>query len=159
MAKIAGVLNVVKNGAITVDRDKDNLGFGPFGLVSGSTDPASYSTGYNSATSFAFDGPGFYFVSGSTTCTGTVPNPAAFPGAQLHVSLLNAAAIQLSGSATAKTKVFSWSGMAATGSLSGSNPTQYGNTLTLATQGSVSLQSNGFYWQPFVSSGSLVMGL
>ena len=159
MSKIAGRLSVIKNGAISVDNDSDNIGFGPFGLVSGSTAPATYGLATNTSPTYALSGPGFYFISGSTQSTGTVPNPAMFPGAQLHVTMLNANGSMLSGSATAKTTVFSWSGMAHTGSVSGSNPTQFGNTLNVFPGGSVSLQSNGFYWQPYVSSGSLIMGL
>lgn len=153
MSIIYGVLTTAGGQGISLGADANTVGVSPYGLV------VTGSSAYNAAPAFVIPMPGFYFVSGSTTCTGTIPNAAAFPGGQVFVTMANPNACQLSGSAIVGGTAFAYSGMAATGSLSGSNPTQRGNLLTLDSAGSVALQSDGLRWIPFASSGSLRIGI
>lgn len=106
---------------------------------------------------FTLTGPGFYQVSGSTACTGTVPDPALFPGAMLFVAVVNPQPCQLSGSTSTSAKVFGFSGLAATGSLGAANVTQRGNIATLTSNGTVGFWSDGNLWLAFVSSGSIAL--
>ena len=138
----------------------NNTGFMPARLEnSGSTQNGS---------SFTVSQPGFYWVSGSTTTTGTLPAPGAFPGASVMLrEVNNAFSFMLTGSArTAAAAVFCRNGVGV-GSISGS--TQGGGTissgfgaslaagdkLTVPRGGSVHLWSDGALWVPQASSGSL----
>lgn len=146
MAVIYGVLTTTGGQGLVLGADINNVGMAPHALVASGTVP------HNAAPTFTIPMPGFYFVSGSTSCTGTMPSAAQFPGSQVFVTLANNNACQLSGSALGGSTVFTWSGAAATGSVVGA---QRGNLLTLDSAGSVGLQSDGMRWIPFVSSGSL----
>lgn len=139
---------------VEIGGDSANIGFHPFALRKGST---TAQTAENTTTSFSFDGVGLHYVSGSTQCTASVPDPGLYPGSFLMTILTNVQPAMLSGSATISTKVFCMSGLASTGSAGSAAVTQRGNTLTLTSGGGVTLFSDGYSWYPFVSSGSITL--
>lgn len=128
------------NGFDVADHD-ENVGFAPFKLKTTTTGSVYDATR-----------PGFYYVSGSTLCTGSVANPSDVPGAHLHICMTNANSTLLTGSARASgtTGVF----LSNTHDVSGSITVS--DKLTIPGFGSVSLVSSGRYWQPYCASGSLV---
>jgi hypothetical protein len=139
-----------------VDPHANHAGMAPFRL--GPT-----STSNPVGTAFTVSTPGFTWVSGSMQCTGTIPAPGSFPGAMLVFGSTNVAGAGffLTGSArTATDAVFIKNGIGI-GSVSGATVvgggTHSGDGLTVPGGGSVSLISDGFYWIPMTSSGSLVL--
>lgn len=159
MAKIYGALNTTGGPGISLDRDPSNVGISPYGLQVAAADPTA-PVAFNVTQSFSVAQPGFYYVSGSTQCTGTIPSAGAFPGGHLYFTLTNAQPMQLTGSAVLSTTVFAVNALAATGSAGQLVLlTQRGNKLTLDSNGSVALQSDGFRWIPYACSGSLSMSL
>lgn len=138
----------------------NDSGFSPSRLsTSGSTQNGS---------AFTVSQPGFYFVSGSTTTTGTLPAPGAFPGANVMFrEVNNGFSFMLTGSArTAAAALFCRNG-AGLGSVSGSTQgggaissgfgasLAAGDKLTVPRGGSVNLWSDGALWVIQASSGSL----
>jgi hypothetical protein len=136
-----------------ISAHSNNAGFGPYKLES------SGSTTVGGA--FTLDGPGFYWVSGSTTTTGTLPAPATHPGAFIMLREVSGSSFMLTGSArSAAAGVFCRNGTGI-GSVSGSVGTIAGGGLTVGDKltvpgvGSVCLWADGAFWVPQASSGSL----
>ncbi len=127
-----------------VESNSNNNGFSPFALpttVVGET--------------FAVSTPGYYQVSGSTLATGTIPAPDSMPGANMLFMITNGNTVLLTGSARSANNVagvFAASGLASS-SFSRSN----GDGLRVGASGSVLLCSDGRYWIPVISSGSLTL--
>lgn len=155
-----GLLQIDGASGCQISAHSNDSGFSPSRLsTSGSTQNGS---------AFTVSQPGFYFVSGSTTTTGTLPAPGTFPGANMMFrEVNNGFSFMLTGSArTAAAALFCRNG-AGLGSVSGS--TQGGGTissgfgaslaagdkLTVPRGGSVNLWSDGALWVVQASSGSL----
>jgi hypothetical protein len=136
-------------GGMTVARNSQNSGFSPYvppgGTVTGGTAP------YGLA--FTVDQPGFYLVSGSMQCTGTLPDAQTNPGTMVFVTTNNIQPIMLTGSARpGPGGAFSQSGLG-TANLNGG--TARGDKLDVDAGGSVALFSDGWYWIPLCASGTV----
>lgn len=105
--------------------------------------------------------PGFYFVSGSTFCTGTIPAASSQPGAVYMFMLTNAQPMRLTCSLRSPGSQANFAHNDAYGLLSssagGTTPTARDDGLNLVQSGSVSVQSNGQVWQPLLASGSITL--
>lgn len=121
----------------------------------GSSDNSSPLSG-----AFTITSPGHYWVSGSTTTTGTMPSPLEMPGAMvLLCNTVAGGAFMLTGSTPAGvTNPF-----VANGAGGGSVPTTVNGTvdagtkLTVPAGGSIGLQSSGLHWIPMIASGSFTL--
>lgn len=129
---------------IDVVADVSNVGISPFALKTTTV-----------GTAFTVTVPGFYYVSGSTQCTGTLPRAHTVPGAEIVLMLLNGEPMMLTGTVSANNApyVFSTTGMISA-SIVG---VECGNKLVVASSGSVGVRSDGRHWIPTMSSGTLTI--
>lgn len=103
--------------------------------------------------------PGFYFVSGSTQCTGTIPTAASLPGAMYQFTLTNSQPMRLTCSLRAGGAPANFAhndaGALVTASFGASAPSARDDGLGLIQSGSVCIQSNGILWVTVTASGTL----
>jgi len=138
----------------------NNSGFSPSRLeTSGSVSGGQSQSGGT----FTVSQPGFYWVSGSTTTTGTLPAPGSFPGGEfMFKECNNGFSFMITGSArTESAAIFTRNG-AGIGSVSGSVVSSgfgaslaRGDKVTVPRGGSVRLWSDGSIYVIQASSGSL----
>jgi hypothetical protein len=162
-----GVNQIDGSSGCQVASHSNNFGFAPFKMETSGT----VATGQSQVgTAFTLTSPGFYWVSGSTAATGTLPAPGSFPGAHFMLKECNNAfSFVLTGSArTESGAVFTRNG-AGLGSVSGSTVSggalivssgfgaslARGDKLTVPRGGSVCLWSDGGTYVVQASSGSL----
>lgn len=150
-----GVLSTNNTSGLQVDADSSNTGFTPY-RIDGAT-----STAAPLSAAFTVTSPGFYWVSGSLTCTGTIPTASDHPGALLSFGaqiLIGNAQFMLTGTARSSgtTAVFvkNGAGIGSVATVIGGGVAA-GDKLTVPNSGSVALLSDGRYWVPIASSGSL----
>lgn len=140
---------------LVVGNMSDNAGVLPFKCPV--NDTSSVLSG-----AFTLSQAGFYFVSGSNTCTGTLPTASQFPMAMIGFALVGTNTALLTGTRVPPaTAIFCKDGTGI-GSVSASvvgGGTAAGDTLTIPTSGSVTLISDGRFWIPMASSGSLTIAL
>lgn len=152
-----GLLESANDSGISLEPNASNHGFLPF-----STDEGQ-STAAPANGAFTVSSPGFYWVSGSTTTTGTLPSPSANAGSHfMFTNIVTGGGFRLTGSrASAGVPVFSANGIVSSSGQSGGNApalsTLANDALTVATSGSVCLYCDGLRYIPFASSGSLVI--
>lgn len=158
-----GVQEIDGASGCQVSAHSNNSGFAPYKVES--------SGSVVLGGSFTVSAPGFYWISGSATTTGTLPAPASHPGGMFMFREVSgstaAAAFLLTGSArSAAAGVFCANGAGA-GSVSGSTfggttiasgfgaSLRVGDKLTVPGIGSVCLWSDGAFYVPMAASGSL----
>lgn len=147
------------NNGVVVEQNSNNQGVSPYKIDKGAslTSPLT--------TAFSVTHPGFYWVSGTTTTTtGTLPVASDHPGATFAFNTVatGKANFTLTGSSrsTGASTVFCRNGAGA-GAVSGSvvgGGSASGDALTVPASGSVVLVSDGLYWIPTASSGTLNIG-
>ena len=113
----------------------------------------------NVGTAFTASTPGFYFVSGSTQCTGTLPSASSQPGSMFMFTLTNNMPMRLTCSVRSLSYVpnFARNDISASAGGPGQLVSDRNDGLALSASGSVMVQSNGFVWQPVVASGSVTL--
>src|SRR3990167_3210804 len=168
-----GLVQTDGQSGLDVGNNPSNVGFSPYALNTNNT------TGAPSAGAFDANTPGFYWVSGSFTTTGTLPNPAAHPGSfwtfsnSATGSNLTSEFLLTSSIGQGVTNVFVHNGVGVggvTGSTGGNvgGPAQQtvyfdtpgprvGTKLRVSRGGSVCLFSDGGKYITLASSGSLEM--
>lgn len=138
-------------GGTTIEGSNGNHGFSPFEMPGANLDPA---TATALGLTFTVASPGYYLVSGSTQCTGTLPGPSTMPSTMIGVTAQNLQPIMLTGSVrNGPGGVFTLNGIAS-GSLEAGGLVR-GDKMNIDAGGSVLLYSDGFYWVPMCSSGTL----
>lgn len=155
-----GVHQIDGAAGCQINGHSNNMGFLPARLESsGSADAGQIQNGG----AFTVTQPGFYWVSGSTASTGTLPAPGAFPGGHfMFKECNNVFSFMLTGSArTEAGAVFSQNG-AGIGSVTSSIVTSgfgvslaRGDKLTVPRGGSTLLWSDGGTYIVQACSGSL----
>ena len=153
-----GIEEIDGSTGLVVSAMSSNVGISPYRLDGGTNKSSP------AGTAFSVDLPGFYWVSGSTTCTGTIASAAAYPGGMLGFGASNVLySFMLTGSSprpTGSSGIFIKNGVGI-GSVTGSNVQGGGNCigdkLTVPPGGSVMLISDGLHWVPMASSGSLMI--
>lgn len=136
------------------------------GNMAGSTGVLPFKCPVNDTSSvlggaFTLSQAGFYFVSGSTTTTGTLPVASQYPMAMIGIALVGTNTCLLTGTSRVlpATAVFCKDGVGV-GSVSANvvgGGVAAGDSITIPASGSVSLISDGRFWIPFSSSGSLTI--
>ena len=139
-----GVEQVDGASGLDVESNSNNVGFSPFALPTTAV-----------GTAFTVTTPGYYQVSGSTFATGTIPAADSMPGANLLFLMTNGNTLFLTGSRRSANNVDGV--FVASGLTSSSFNRNSGDGLRVGASGSVMLCSDGRYWIPVVSSGSLTL--
>lgn len=141
-----GVNSINGTSGLQVDADANNAGFTPYRIDGAASTSAPLSA------AFTVVSPGFFWVSGSLTTTGTLPLASDHPGGLIVLNTVTTgrASFMLTGTAVPPAQhVFSPNGIGSGGA--------NGTKLTVPNSGSVGLLSSGIHWVPVMASGSLTI--
>ena len=140
------------DAGVAIRPQSGNTGFAPFPQVSNTTGLTFTIT------------PGFQIqVSGSTFCTGSLPDASLNMGSMVNLMLTNDACFITGVASSASMNIVGNLNIAAGCVFALNNAAkfgstlQYGNGLTMPTSGAICLMSDGRVWQTIFATGSITL--